>query len=72
MKEILDDYQHKSWSEDKEQFMKESLNKTIATCDRVYNTDDVREIFENLTVINNEWSNQQLTLLNKACPLSLK
>ena len=72
VKEILDDYQHKSWSEDKEQFMKESLNKTIATCDRVYNTDDVREIYENLTVINNEWSNQQLTLLNKACPLSLK
>merc|ERR1711973_637376 len=36
------------------------------------NSDDMREILHNLNMMNNEWSQHQLSLIEKACPLSLK
>ena len=38
----------------------------------MYNSDDVSEIVHNLKMSGDEWSKNQLSLLSKACPLSLK
>ena len=68
----LEEFQAASVNQDKENINKDSLLKLKSKCDKVYNSNDMKEIVHNLKMLGDEWSTQQLLLLQKACPLSLK
>ena len=72
IKEVLDEFQEKSLNKTKEKFLEDSLSTTISNCDTVYSLNDVGEIFERLQTNEDDLSKQQLSFLNKACPLSLR
>ena len=69
---VLDRFQSESLTEDKEMANRETIARLKERCSEAYNSDNVEEIIHNLKMCNNEWSKGQLSLLNKACPLSLK
>jgi len=72
IQEVLDKYQSNSVNNAKEVINHDAVHQLAAKCNSVYNSDDMREILHNLNMMNNEWSQHQLSLIGKACPLSLK
>ena len=70
--ETLEEFQDTSVNKVKEDVNRDSLLKLKSKCDKVYNSNDMKEIVHNLKMLGDEWSSQQLLLLQKACPLSLK
>ena len=69
IKQILDDYHNFS---EKDSQVKDSIAQLKSRSKEVYNSNDVREIIHNLKLMNDDWSKNQLSLLTKACPLSLR
>ena len=72
LREALDRFQSDSLNEDKELVIRETIARLKERCSQAYSSDNVEEIVHNLKMCDNEWSKGQLSLLNKACPLSLK
>ena len=70
--EVMDSAQRDSLNEDRELVNRETIARLKERCSQAYNSDNVEEIVYNLKICDNEWSKGQLSLLNKACPLSLK
>lgn len=69
VKQILDEYHQASDNDTK---VKDSIAQLRFKSKQAYNSKDVREIIHNLKVMNDDWSKNQLSLLSKACPLSLR
>ena len=69
IKKILDEYHNTS---EKDSQVKDSIAQLKSRSKEVYNSNDVREIIHNLKLMNDDWSKNQLSLLGKACPLSLR
>ena len=72
VKRVLDKYHCESINEKEQMAKEEKLLQTQDIICKVYTSSNIREIIENLKMLDNDWSKQQLNLIGKSCPLSLR
>ena len=72
VKTVLDKYHYESINEEEEKAKKENLLRIQDVTGQVYTVENIQEICHNLKMLDNDWSKQQLKLLGKGCPLSLR
>ena len=72
LKDILDKYHEQSVDSEQEKLSAEKIQRMKDFTGSFYNSENLLDIFENLKLSNTDWSKQQLHLLSKGCPLSLR
>ena len=70
--EVLDKYHEVSIEKKETQKMNKKIDKLKIMTEKIYETNDVSEVIENLKSCDDKESKQQLRLLKRGCPLSLR
>ena len=71
-RETLAGYHEESLAHIEDSQERDYVEELREHCRTVYQSDDVKEITENLRQLDNDWSRQQLTALSRGCPLSFR
>jgi len=72
IKEVLDVYHYESIDKEEEKTKQEKILRIQDFTKKVYSSDNILDIIDNLKMLEDDWSKQQLKLLSNGCPLSLR